>query len=85
MATRKGRTGRKTKRIRRMQTRPKSRRYKMRGGVSVNDLSDDAQHELGGRIAAHWATLGNVGVTVKSIKKDIDDMLSAENITGYEH
>lgn len=85
MATRKVRTGRKTKRMRRMQTRTKSRRYKMRGGVSVNDLSDDEQQKLGGKIAAIWFTLGNKGVTVESIKKDIDNMLLAEDITGYEH
>ena len=43
MATRKGRTGRKTKRIRRMQTRTKSRRYKMRGGDRITDINADIQ------------------------------------------
>ena len=85
MATRKGRTGRKTKRMRRMQTRTKSRRYKMRGGKSVNEMTDQEMHELGGRIAAHWVTLGNEGVTVESIKKKIDAMLEAEGITDYGH
>lgn len=82
MATRKVRTGRKTKSMR---TRTKSRRYKVRGGKSVNDMTDDEMAKLGGEIAAIWITLGTNGVTVKSIKEKIDAMLAAESITEYEH
>jgi len=57
----------------------------MSGGKSVNDMTPDEMTELGGKIAKIWLTFGTEGVTVESVKTEIDTMLREKGITDYEH
>ena len=57
MATRKVRTGRKTKSVRRMRTRTKSRRYKVRGGDATPEEMEKYEDKVLGEIAEMYLTL----------------------------
>lgn len=73
MATRKGRTGRKTKSMRRMRTRTKSRRYKMRGG--------DRREEINTRMGELTTEMANIFSSLKtgeSLSKESQASLKAK-------